>query len=174
MGRPESLSGSWSREKKGCVLSMGRPEDLSGSMVPRKKGTRVVHGTSGKFVWGDGPEKKRDVCCPCDVPKIRAGGRVFSQWDVRRPCCHIPDYVATGHREGSIHRAFLPGWRWDAIMQASLAGSSSLLHSKVCKALIRPSGCYTTNFLFRELAFARFPPASLNSEKIRNPSDGSS
>ena len=66
--------------------------------------------------------------------------------------------------------AFLPGWRWARIMQLALAGSSSSLHSEVCKALKRASACFTTNFLDRELisrvfrngsdevALARLPP----------------
>jgi hypothetical protein len=55
-------------------------------------------------------------------------------------------------------RVFLPGWRWARIMQLALAGSSSSLHSEVCKALKRASACFTTNFLSREFAFARLPP----------------
>ena len=34
----------------------------------------------------------------------------------------------------------LPGWRWARIMQLALVGSSSSLHSEVCKALRGSSG----------------------------------
>ena len=47
-------------------------------------------------------------------------------------------------------------------MQLALAGSSSSLHSEVCKALKRASACFTTNFLDREIAFARLPPLTYN------------
>jgi hypothetical protein len=49
-------------------------------------------------------------------------------------------------------------------MQLALAGSSSSLHSEVCKALKRASACFTTNFLERELAFARLPPSKKSNQ----------
>ena len=36
---------------------------------------------------------------------------------------------------GTFHGLNLPGWRWARIKQLALVGSSSSLHSEVCKAL---------------------------------------